>query len=79
MTTGDAAWAALAAGIALYEASGHELMTDAWRRYLIIHPILARIVPLVVAFHLNGWLPWWVDPIHGIGWLGSLLKGFFRG
>lgn len=69
---GDAAWITLAAVVAVYEAIGPELLSEAVDRYIERHPILTRAVIAVTALHLANLLPPAIDPYH---WITQLGKG----
>lgn len=66
MRHGDYAWAALGAGILVYEvlAPQGELLSEACDRYRRRHPILTTALVLYVAAHLLRRVPARVDPLH---------------
>lgn len=61
----DVAWLILVSAIVGYEVAcpRDELLSRAWDRYLELWPILARLVPVIVALHLINVLPRWCDPL----------------
>jgi hypothetical protein len=66
MKHGDAAWAALALGVLLYEcfAPPGQLMSEACDKYRIRHPILTNTVIVFLAGHLLRVWPRPIDPLH---------------
>ena len=68
MKHADIAWAALAAGIVLYEVAAPpgQLLSQAVDRYRIKHPFLTNGVILYVAMHLLRQWPRQIDPLHQV-------------
>jgi len=66
MKHGDVAWIALAAGVAIYEAScpDNELLSEAVDRYRRRHPFLTNATILYISLHLLRQWPRRIDPLH---------------
>lgn len=65
MRPADIAWSALLGVIIAYEIAApvNELLSEGWDRYLVSRPVIARVVPIMLALHLINALPRSVDPI----------------
>lgn len=57
MKQGDIAMLTLGAGVAVYELTANDLLSEATDRYRVGHPWLTRLVIAAIAGHLSGTLP----------------------
>lgn len=57
MQQGDIAMLTLGAGVAIYELTANDLLSEATDRYRGGHPWLTRLVIAAIAGHLSGTLP----------------------
>ncbi|QBP33342.1 hypothetical protein SEA_BRUTONGASTER_128 [Gordonia phage BrutonGaster] len=66
---GAKAWVAIAGFSAYHElfCDDGELLSEAIDRAIEKHPILTRLIFVIIMLHLNNWIPkklMWLDPFH---------------
>lgn len=74
-SAGDKAWLTLGVGIVAWEIFGSELLSQAYDRYVDSHPILARLLPIILTAHVINAIPSKYDPVHQGGNLVAALWG----
>ena len=61
MHQADYAWLAIGAGVAVYELTADDMLSEATQRYRACRPWLTRLVITAIAGHLAGVIPPVVD------------------
>jgi hypothetical protein len=65
-------WLIILATAAVHDLIAHDdQLTDTARAWTRQHPVIMRVALAVMALHLSGDCPRYLDPISGLGWIAS--------
>ena len=68
-------WLLIGTIAALHDYIAHnDQLTDTARASTRKHPVIMRVALVVMALHLSGDLPRYLDPISGLGWMVSRVR-----